>query len=150
MSWKTYHDRVASSGRRRFLRGVGMTAGGLFLAPFLRQLEAEASGITRKKLVIVVEGNGYYGFNNWTGLTQHSPTIASLGNLQSDLPQAGALEPYRAKVVALNGLANKQGAGLGAGHRSHWYPLTCLPYYGGSAPGGPSVDSMIGDALGAD
>jgi len=150
MSWQRYKKSTALR-RRDMLRGLSLGAGGLFLLPFIDRLEAQAAGQAgRKKLVIVVEGNGYYGFGDWKKLTMGSPQVTSLGPLSSALPQAKALAPWSDRVLAINGLANKQGKGLMAGHYSCWYPLTCMPYVGSDGPGGPSVDAVLAEAVGSE
>ena len=52
----------ATMPRRTFFRGATLGAGGVFLAPFLRQLEAatEASLAKPARILFFVQGNGMY------------------------------------------------------------------------------------------
>ncbi len=150
MSWTRYAARARSS-RRGFLRGAGLGAAGLFLSPIFRRLHAEAQGAAApKRLVIIIEGNGFYGFSRWDRLTMDAPRETAVTDMASELPMVASWAPWRDRVVALHGLANKQGAGQGAGHRAHYYALSCLPYANGSQPGGPSIDAVLGRTLPSD
>lgn len=145
MGWNRIRHQAT---RRDFLRGMGAAGlSSLFFAPTLASLQAQASGLTpRKRLVIVVEGNGFYGFRRWDRLGSTVEETA-LTDLATQLPQVRALEPWRHQLTALNGLANKQGNGLGAGHYARYYATTCMPYQGSSLPGGPSIDHVIASGL---
>ena len=142
MSWNRFR---AAATRRTFLKGLGLGAAGAFLSPLLARLEAEANGVApRKRVVFVVEGNGFYGFTDWKRLPM-TPTETTL----SELPrQVRAMEAFRAKTVLLNGLANKQGMGQMAGHRATWYALSCVPNIGESAPGGITIDEHLAQTVG--
>ena len=144
MTWEMF-KRAAS--RRTFLKGLGLGAAGALMTPMLNRLAAEASGqAPRKRVMFVVEGNGFYGFRDWKRLTMTSPEISPLDTLPD---QVALLAPYQDRVTLLNGLANKQGTGKYAGHFSGYYPLTCLPYAAGGAPGGVSIDAYLGQTIGA-
>jgi hypothetical protein len=150
MSWKKFYDRKPD--RRSFLKGVALSGAGMFLAPLLGQMQAEASGLpARKRVVFVVEGNGFYGWpTGWTRLNQRDPIITPLDNLAEQAPFCAALEPWKDRIACLNGLDNKQGAGLHAGHYAIWYALSCMPYLSGSSlPGGITIDQAIANHIGA-
>ncbi|MFP6901808.1 MAG: DUF1552 domain-containing protein, partial [Opitutales bacterium] len=49
------------SSRRTFFRGATLGLGGLYLAPFLRQLEAAGKGTAKPaRVLFFVQGNGVY------------------------------------------------------------------------------------------
>lgn len=154
MSWNRFHERrrvapTRKNGRRTFLQGLGLGAGGLFLSPLLGRLGAQAQGdAPPKRLVIVIEGNGFYGFRDWRRLPASAAEITDVTNVAEQLPMVESWSPWRERMVAINGLANKQGTGQFAGHRAHYYALSCMPYSGGGgSPGGPTIDAILGRAL---
>ncbi|MEM6531393.1 MAG: DUF1552 domain-containing protein [Myxococcota bacterium] len=147
MSWNRYYRKTLS--RRSMLRGLGASAGGLFLTPFLGQLRAEAQGLpARQKLIFVVKGNGFSRTVSRRGLgsTVQESSIGS--NWLEAMPHAFSWEPWADRVAYLDGLANKMGPGQGAGHRSHYYALISRPYRGSGGPGGISIDEYLGQRVG--
>lgn len=134
--------------RRTFLQGLGLGAGGALLAPLLGRLEAQAQGAPNPpRVIFVVEGNGFYGFRHWSRLTQAAPEITPFGDA---LPApVRVLSPWRDKALLLNGLANRQGLGLGAGHYAKYYALGCVPNQGGG-PGGITIDTHLARRIGVD
>ncbi|MEM6958006.1 MAG: DUF1552 domain-containing protein [Myxococcota bacterium] len=147
MNWSRYKERAKLS-RRKLLGGLGLGAGGLLLSPIFQSLHAQAQGdAPRKRLVIVVEGNGYHGFQRWERLNHASTQITPLTNMAEQAPMVMGWEPWRDQVNVINGLSNKQGVGQGAGHRAHWYALCAMPYAGANGPGGPSIDTVLAEEI---
>jgi len=141
--WARFHR---ATSRRTFLKGLGLGAGGALLTPYLNMLEAHADGVPAgPRVVIIVEGNGFAGWNRWDRLTQTNPTIETLSSMPR---QVASWDSRRANTLLLNGLANKQGGGIMAGHRTTYYPLTCMPYAGGGRPGGISIDEHLARVYG--
>ena len=135
--------QVAAS-RRTFLKTLGLGAAGAFMSPMLSRLEAEANGdLVGKRVVFVVEGNGFFGFRDWNDLTHASPQITAFDLLP---PNVVALQPYLERVTLLNGLANKQGVGQETGHYATHYALSCMPTLG-YAPGGISIDTHLNTTI---
>ena len=116
--------------RRTFFRGATLGAGGVFFAPFLRQLEAatEASAAKPARILFFVQGNGMYP-------DQIQPEgierPAEPGTLE-DRPLAGhrfaesvaPLEPFADRMAFIHGLSGRvalgnHGCGMGA--------LGCFP-----------------------
>jgi hypothetical protein len=150
MTWN--RDAFTRPSRRAFLRGLGLGAAGAFLSPTLSRLRAEANGgEARKRFVFVLESNGMFGFENWTRLRFNEPRITDLNaDYANTAPvPARALEPFKDRVVAINGLANKQGNGKGAGHRAHYYALSCVPYAPGGGSGDITIDQLLAQGVGA-
>jgi len=116
--------------RRTFFRGATLGAGGVFFAPFLRQLEAatEVSAAKPARILFFVQGNGMYP-------DQIQPEgierPAEPGTLE-DRPLAGhkfaesvaPLEPFADRMAFIHGLSGRvalgnHGCGMGA--------LGCFP-----------------------
>lgn len=116
--------------RRTFFRGASLGAGGVFFAPFLRQLEAstKASAARPARILFFVQGNGMYpGQIQPEGIarTDEPDTL-------EDRPLAGhkfaesvaPLEPFAGRMSFIHGLSGRvalgnHGCGMGA--------LGCFP-----------------------
>lgn len=148
MSWRSYQRRTIT--RRSLLKGLGTSAGSLFLTPMLSRIRAEAQGAPPKQRVIfVVSGNGFSLAGDWKRFTNPTPLIESIGSdFGGEIPHAPTWSRWRDRFVYLNGMANKMGSGSFAGHRSHWYSLICRPYQGSGSPGGISIDEHLAREVG--
>jgi hypothetical protein len=136
--------------RRTFVERLGLGVGTLALAPFARSLIRDAHGqvARRRRVLILFDGNG------WTHPECFVP--ANLGARKLDEafetkdfamhPSMAALSPYRDRMLVLDNVWNYQGPTLHSGHYKGYMPTTCMPH-AGTAPGGPSIDQVIGRAL---
>lgn len=149
MSWNTRAFTMHT--RRNFLRAMGIGASGALLAPTISRLVAEANGMpASQRFIFVVEGNGMYGFRRLDRSDHDVPVITDLhADFATTVPSSGqAFEPFKERLLAINGLDNKQGSGLGASHRAHSYALSTVPYTTGNGPGGISIDQLLVQGVG--
>jgi hypothetical protein len=157
--------------RREVLKGLSLSAGGLFLSPILQQIQTHAAGSTElpKRFVFVLEGNGL----PWQHITPRGLTPRSdrdwadarggiaqeeanrtrlvsvpLGN--HALPRA--LEPvaaYKNRLTIINGLSGRV---TGGGHSTDFGALGVYNAQGGignsGTPQGETIDVALGNRLG--
>ncbi len=107
--------------RREALRQLSLGAGGLALAPFLRQLEAEAAGdpeLLPKRFVFVVRSNGLLttelqprGLEDLVTTRPHASEIREARDIALAShklhPAMAALEPLKDRVTLFQGLSGK-------------------------------------------
>jgi len=115
--------------RRTFFRGTTLGLGGLYFAPFLRQLEAaNATSLKPARILFFVQGNGVYpGEIQPPGIARPN-TPSSL----EDRPLTGQklafslepLQPYIDKVTMIGGLSGRIARGS---HDSGFAALGCWP-----------------------
>ncbi|MEM1294788.1 MAG: DUF1552 domain-containing protein [Verrucomicrobiota bacterium] len=116
--------------RRTFFRGTTLGAGGVFFAPFLRQLEAatNSSVANPARILFFVQGNGMYPDQIQPEGIERHPEPGTL----EDRPLAGhpfansvaPLEPFADRMALIHGLSGRvalgnHGCGMGA--------LGCFP-----------------------
>lgn len=151
--------------RRRLLQLSGLAMGSALCGPLVRDVWAATPKPSR--LVIVVEGNCFYPSTvastathaavaaaggasfagQFYGSTSRYKHKTPLTVLDSGLGTAPALAP-----LAAAGLASKAAVVLGlsseitgGGHSTRHGALSCMR--GGSAPGGPTIDTVLGAKL---
>ena len=116
--------------RRTFFRGATLGAGGVFFAPFQRQLEGAAgpSGSLPARILFFVQGNGMYpdqiqpeGIERPAepGTLEDRPLVG-----HKFAPSLAPLEPFADRMAFLHGLSGRvalgnHGCGMGA--------LGCFP-----------------------
>ena len=116
--------------RRTFFRGATLGAGGVFFAPFLRQLEGAAgpSGTLPARILFFVQGNGMYpdqiqpeGIERPAepGTLEDRPLVG-----HKFAPSVAPLEPFADRMSFIHGLSGRvalgnHGCGMGA--------LGCFP-----------------------
>lgn len=158
-----------SFSRRRFIQGLGLTAGASMLYPIMEQMHAYSMGITTRRVVIVVVGNGIEtkcvtpdivrqaivsaGANlkdgqrvHWSyGYKHDAPIVMQNG----DLGQAQSLRGLRPKMGVLDltdqsalilGLSN---TAAGGGHTSGYGALSAASSRG-PIPSAPTIDGWLG------
>ncbi|MEL6545262.1 MAG: DUF1552 domain-containing protein, partial [Myxococcota bacterium] len=141
MSWDRYRRTL---NRRTILRGLGTSAAGLFLSPMLGRVDAQASGApAAQRLVIIKKGNGFHRVFNYRKTENQVLDEPIASGWLDNMPHVYSWESVRDRVVYVDGLANKMGAGQVAGHRAKYYALTCRPYLGSNGPSGESIDEYI-------
>jgi len=59
--------------RRSFLSRLALGSGAALLTPFVQTLAAEAQGVTRKRFLLVLQGNGF-AWRQFTPLELREPT----------------------------------------------------------------------------
>lgn len=114
--------------RRTFFRGTTLGLGGLYLAPFLRQLEANAGDSRPARVLFFVQGNGIYPHEIQPKGIERPKRPSTL----EDRPLSGhemafslqPLEPYVEKMTLLHGLSGKIARGS---HNSGFAALGCWP-----------------------
>ena len=115
--------------RRTFFRGATLGAGGLYLAPFIRQLDAARKGAGKPaRVIFFVQGNGLYpGQIQPKGIERERDV-----NTLQDRPLTGTqpafslepLAPWQDKMTLLNGLSGKVARGS---HGMGFAALGCWP-----------------------
>lgn len=138
--------------RRSFIEKLSLGAGAAVLSPLVGRLVREARGATpaRKRFIVVTYPNGGY----WSRLVPREFAL-SLREWQNDpfengtrftLPDVYApFEPFRSKMVMVDGLVNRTSAG-----HFGWTLLTGVPKLGGGEngqPGGKSLDQHVAPVL---
>jgi hypothetical protein len=136
--------------RRTFVERLGLGVGAWLLSPLARNLVKEAQGAepNRRRLLLIFDGNG------WDHQRCFMPSAFQSRNANEAFesrdfalpPSMAALAPYRNKLLVLDNARNYQGPTLQAGHYKGFMPATCMPHIG-TAPGGPSIDQVIGRKL---
>jgi hypothetical protein len=137
--------------RRSFVQRLGLGVGATVLGPLVSGLVREAQGqvTKRRRLLMLLDGNGFDYKRCFvpSGLDAQANGNAYFETKSFSLPPAmAALAPYRNRMLAIGGAANQQGPGFSSGHMKGFLATTCVPLLG-SAPGGPSIDAVIGRAL---
>jgi hypothetical protein len=140
---------------------LGLGAGGLFLGPIANSLVREAHGQTaaRKRLVFVIEGNGWNASSAVTPPDFAPPKGGGGAVAESTTfmmpPSVQTLAKYRNKLLFVDGLTNTQHE-MG-GHYGYSIGTTCMPMVGiapsakteqGGIPGGISFDQHIANTIG--
>jgi hypothetical protein len=136
--------------RRRFLQRLGLSAGAALLTPMVSSLVREAHGLEpqRKRIVLVVEGNGFDGYDCFPPPEVRPlsdwPAPVTLQSSQFTLPRSlTALQKYKDRMLMIQNLTNHQNAS--DGHSCGITGLTCM-----SSPdrqniaGGESFDQYLG------
>lgn len=129
--------------RRDFFRGTTLGTGALFLAPFIRQLEAEAKGALKPvRVLFFVQGNGVYPDQiQPQGIARprqpkQLEDVALTGHKFAH--SVDPLQPFADQVTFINGLSGKvQREGHGAGFAA----LGCWP--ADKQAYGETIDAVI-------
>jgi len=126
------------SSRRALLGGLG-AAGAFALLP---RSQAVAQASTPKRFIVVHVPEGM-----WSDAERPAVGAASLG------PIFGPLDPFRARLTALDGLelrSRDNGPGGDGHHRGVPHMLTCTEMADDANAGGPSIDQKIASLIGSD
>jgi hypothetical protein len=115
--------------RRTFFRGASLGVGGVFFAPFLRQLEAATDGLVRPaRVLFFIQGNGLYPGQIQPVGIEHPEQPDKLEDRpllgHQFAPSVAPLEPFANRMTILHGLSGRvslgnHGTGMGA--------LGCFP-----------------------
>lgn len=125
-------------GRRSLLRGLG--AGGVLLAPFVRQLTAQAAGgAADPNLVIFYTPNGF--LRSAFGATGTETNFSFLSS-------TAALEPHKSDVVVLRNINNMCYPGSERSHGCISRILTCQSGTVSNVAAAPSFDFVMAKAMG--
>jgi hypothetical protein len=145
------------SSRRTFIRRMGLGAGALVLAPIAHRLIADAQGqpLGTKRAVFCLVGNGITTYNfTPSGLEQGGDRDWSEVPAQAEFAwprMLRSLEPYRSRMLLLDGLSNELPASQ---HSGGYGALSCVTSPSGQSneyagpPGGITIDQHIARALG--
>lgn len=134
--------------RRTFFRGTSLGLGGLYLSPFLRQLEAAPSpSAAPARVLFFVQGNGVYPAEIQPEGIERPKRPATL----EDRPLAGRnmpfslepLQPWAGKLTLLHGLSGRIARGS---HNSGFAALGCWPM--AKKAYGETVDAALARKLG--
>lgn len=147
---------AASRSRRRFLSRLGLGAGAGLLGPIVEGLVSEAQGQTskRKRVVFFITGNGIKNENFLpTEVRSNSADTLLPGRTDYTWPTMfKALEPYRSRMLLVDGLANQCGSPYG--HTGGFGALSNVEPQGGAEKGGPpgaqTIDQFLAGKLGGD
>ncbi len=131
--------------RRTFFRGVTLGVGGLYLAPFIRQLEASAPKPAR--VLFFVQGNGIYPAETQPEgieLPRNPATLEDRALADHQLAfSLEPLQPFVEKVTMIHGLSGRIARGS---HNSGFAALGCWPF--GKKDYGETADAAIARNLG--
>jgi hypothetical protein len=134
--------------RRTFFRGTTLGLGGLYLAPFIRQLEAASDTNPRPaRVLFFVQGNGVYPNEiQPKGIDRaDQPTTLEERPLASHAMALSLepLAPWVDKMTMIHGLSGRIARGS---HNSGFAALGCWPF--GKKDYGETVDAAIARQLG--
>ncbi|MEZ5303996.1 MAG: DUF1552 domain-containing protein [Verrucomicrobiales bacterium] len=132
--------------RRTFFRGATLGLGGLYLAPFIRQLEA-AGGQPAPRVLFFIQGNGVYPNEIQPAGIERPNNPDKL----EDRPLAGhelpeslrPLAPWAGSMTLLHGLSGRIARGS---HNSGFAALGCWPMQ--KRAFGETVDAALANRLG--
>lgn len=135
--------------RRNFLRGISLGAAATLLSPALERWICEARGeegaTSRKRLVILTDGNGW----GHQGMARNSPildtTVRSTTDWDLPAPLA-SWAPHKERVTICRPLYNPFDKNL---HGNGWSTL-CVQRGNGVSPGGVSLDRFVAQKTGLD
>jgi hypothetical protein len=134
--------------RRTFFRGTTLGVGGLYLAPFLRQLEAaSANSSAPARVLFFVQGNGIYPNETQPKGIERPGQPSTLEDCSLDGQEMAfslePLQPFVAKMTMIHGLSGYIARGS---HNSGFAALGCWPF--GKKDYGETVDAGIARQLG--
>ena len=114
--------------RRTFFRGTTLGLGGVYLAPFIRQLEAAPAGGIKPRVVFFVQGNGLYPAEVQPKGLARPKSLDTLEDVKlSEYKPAHSLEPLQPwvnKMTMINGLSGRIARGS---HNMGFAALGCWP-----------------------
>ena len=128
--------------RRTLFRGATLGLGGLYFAPFLRDLEAAQASARPARVLFFVQGNGVYPAEiQPKGIERQSnpdklEDIALTGHAMS--PSLQPLEPWVNKMTMVHGLSGFIARGS---HNSGFAALGCWPF--GKRDYGETIDAAL-------
>lgn len=133
--------------RRTFFRGATLGVGGLYLAPFLRQLEAASPSNKPARVLFFVQGNGIYPAEIQPEGVQREKNPSQLEDRTlTDTKAAFSLEPlapWTKKMTLLHGLSGRIARGS---HNMGFAALGCWPM--GKKDYGETIDAALARNLG--
>ncbi len=155
------HHRAPSITRRGFVERLGLGIGAALLSPITQTLvnEARAEVVPRQIAGFWIMGNGIHPAWNFT-----PPEFMPASDPKLEIPildgpkdytwpvMFKALEPYRSRMLLIDGLASRERSG-GGGHGTGFFALSCVPAPDGRSnldgpPGAPSIDQFIASRIG--
>ncbi len=135
--------------RRTFFRGATLGAGGLYLAPFLREVQAAPSASAKKpvRVLFFVQGNGVYPAETQPQGIERPKQPSQL----EDRPLTGhalaesmqPLQKWADRMTMLHGLSGRIARGS---HNSGFAALGCWPF--GKKDYGQTIDAALAQHLG--
>ena len=132
--------------RRSFFRGTTLGLGGLYLAPFIRQLEADDK-LRPARLLFFVQGNGLYPAEiQPKGIERHKQPSKLEDRSLNDIEMAFSMEPlspWTDKMTMLHGLSGRIARGS---HNMGFAALGCWPM--GKKDYGETIDAALARILG--
>jgi hypothetical protein len=131
--------------RRQFSKGMALGAGGVFLAPLLRQMEAHAAGRAEgfpRRFVFVIKSSGITP----EGIRPEGIAIGD-DNKLLDLslkdhqlpPTMRSLDPFKDEMMILEGLS---GCNFQGNHSSYYGALSC--HHAPEKPVAATIDCLLG------
>lgn len=142
--------------RRSFVERLSFGTGGALLSSLVGGFVREARGqiATRKRVVIVIQGNSFNAARCFTPADVPRPPVSqSFETTRYSLPAMLApLAPYRDRMLLVDGLRHRDyGYGIqgppGSAHSGNFATLTSV--HPMSSPGGMSFDQYLAGTLGA-
>jgi len=138
--------------RRTFFRGATLGTGSVLLAPFLQRLEAAPGTPAPKRIVFVVEGNGFSPAQAQPKSIPRAKHPYGHTNVDTteDLPLAGQelseatapLAPFQDRLTVVQGLSGRI---CGGGHSNNFGALGA--YSGKAGVAGETIDLALARAL---
>lgn len=133
--------------RRRFFRGTTLGLGGLYFAPFLRQLEAATDAPPPARVLFFVQGNGVYPQEiQPQGIDLPARPSTLEDRRLADHAMAFSLEPlapWTKRLTMIHGLSGRIARGS---HNSGFAALGCWPF--GKKDYGETIDAALARNLG--
>ena len=129
--------------RRTLFRGATLGLGGIYLAPFIRQLEAATKGATKPaRILFFVQGNGVYPADIQPKGIERPRDPSSIEDRSltgHELSMSTEpLAPWKDKMTMLHGLSNFIARGS---HNSGFAALGCWPF--GKKDYGETIDAAM-------
>lgn len=129
--------------RRHFTQGMALGAGGLAMAPLLRQMEACAEGRSQdipKRFVFVIKSSGLTADAIRPEEIQEADGLADIPLQDHTLPETiRSLEPFKDQLMILDGLS---GCNFTGNHSSYYGALSC--HHAPDKPAAATIDCMLG------
>jgi hypothetical protein len=149
---------MVAISRRSFVEKLGLGLGAALLSPIAETLVNEARGqaAERKIAFFILAANGLHYQWNFTPPEFPTPDNSDVWTPVLDgptrytmPPSVRPLEPYRSRMLLLDGLCNENRVGGDGGHSMRFGALSGMPPGNGKnpaldgTPGGPTIDQYI-------
>ncbi len=138
--------------RRTVLKGLSLGAGSVVLQPFVNSLAAQAAGVTPRRVIFFMEGNGLWPSHiqpkglkwNGNGREGKADKLIDLSLKDYEVNDAlAALAPFKDRMTILQGLSGRVSGG--GDHSKGYGGLGCFHWRQGVAA--QTVDHALAESL---